>query len=75
MIFLTKKNIKTIWVTPETHSRLLSLKGILQSISPKIITFDDVINKLLDFYEKGGKVKVNPFKPEIMPVKEGEKKQ
>lgn len=75
MSFLKKRNIKTIWVKPNTYLRLIALKGILQTVSPNIVSFDDVINKLLDFYEKGGKVEVKNTSKTNKSLEKGDKKQ
>ena len=48
-VYMTAKKIKMIKVSDETHSRLMKHGDHFGE------TFDDVINKILDYYEKGSK--------------------
>lgn len=52
MVDNTKYDFKTLKVRPTTHKRIIKCKAKIENDNGKLLSFDSVINFLLDRFEK-----------------------
>lgn len=52
---MVKKQIKSIRISKDNHTRLIKLEGRIQNEEERVISMDDVIDILVTSYELGPK--------------------